>query len=314
MPYNNFGQMYQLPQNQMQQSTQGGPQNLQNYLQNMNAGQVAPQSGMMNMNMNQMGMQGQGAQAGFQGFQQNGQMPYGQFGGQLPPMQQAPQQPVQAPAPPQTTQPAPVQAPAAPAAPAGQPAGAPAQAGPGSEMRRVSFPVQMPGGGFGPLSGAQQPQQPQGPQSQLMRPNNTFQPPTQTNQQFQNFQGPQRMQSQLMPMQQQNQVAMSDETQKTAITPGEGEIEEFLNALNAYSYEYKDKQFGAGEYVSPMAQEFEKSKIGKSMVIDTPHGKMVDYGRKAGVELAALAMHNHKLNDLDKKLNMLLKERLNGRR
>lgn len=107
---------------------------------------------------------------------------------------------------------------------------------------------------------------------------------------------------------------MSDVNAKTNINPAEEQIQDFLKNLGVYSYDYKDKKFGDKTYVSPMAQELEKSEIGKSMVVDTPEGKMVDYARGAGVQLAATAMLNHKVNELEKKFSNLLKEKVNARR
>lgn len=98
----------------------------------------------------------------------------------------------------------------------------------------------------------------------------------------------------------------SDEDKKKNIESGNGEINKFLDALGAHSYEYKDDMKdnplgGEGEFVSPMAQELEKSKLGKSMVKDTPDGKVVDYGKGFGAILAAQAMLNDRLKKLEKK-------------
>lgn len=95
---------------------------------------------------------------------------------------------------------------------------------------------------------------------------------------------------------------MSDENQKTEIRPSDRKLDEFMGHLNAWQYKYKDKKFGAGEYVSPMAQELEKSELGKSAVLDTPDGKMVDYGRVAGAHLAASALMNKRILALESKM------------
>lgn len=67
------------------------------------------------------------------------------------------------------------------------------------------------------------------------------------------------------------------------------DLVEFLSSVKGYKYRYKDSKWGKGEHFSPMAQDLEKTKIGKSMVIDTPEGKMVDYGKGFGALLAAQA-------------------------
>lgn len=97
----------------------------------------------------------------------------------------------------------------------------------------------------------------------------------------------------------------SDERVKTNIENGSKEIRGFLDALSAHKYEYKDSHKnpatggGEGIYVSPMAQELEKTKLGKDMVRDTPTGKVVDYGKGFGAMLAALADTNQRLKRLE---------------
>ncbi len=95
----------------------------------------------------------------------------------------------------------------------------------------------------------------------------------------------------------------SDERAKQEIAPAQGELQEFLDALNAYSYEYKDEKHGEGRFVSPMAQEIESSKLGKPAISTNEEGyKQVNYGRLAGVQLAALAMLNEKFNVMEKQM------------
>lgn len=96
----------------------------------------------------------------------------------------------------------------------------------------------------------------------------------------------------------------SDENLKKDITDASSDISEFLNAVKAHKYKYKNPDMdGSGEYVSPMAQELEKSSIGESMVMDTPRGKMVDYSRGFGALLAAQAELNDRLKKLEGKKN-----------
>ncbi len=104
-------------------------------------------------------------------------------------------------------------------------------------------------------------------------------------------------------------AAASDERLKTGISGGNDDISGFLNALKAHEYQYKDKKFGDGTYVSPMAQEIEKTKLGKDMVLDTPEGKVVDYGRAGGVMLASAAMLNDKVKALESKLEKALSKK-----
>ncbi len=80
------------------------------------------------------------------------------------------------------------------------------------------------------------------------------------------------------------------------------QLQEFVDGLKAYTYNYKNPEHGEGKYASPMAQDLEKSELGKSMVIDTPQGKMVDYSRAAGTMLATAAMLNDKMKKLESKV------------
>jgi hypothetical protein len=96
-------------------------------------------------------------------------------------------------------------------------------------------------------------------------------------------------------------AAISDERAKKNIKSGDGDIKEFLSAIGAHKYDYKDKDHGEGTYVSPMAQELEKTKLGKSMVKEQDGVKMVDYARGFGAMLAAQSHLNKRLDDMEKR-------------
>ena len=111
------------------------------------------------------------------------------------------------------------------------------------------------------------------------------------------------------PMVQTPQV--SDQTAKQNIDSGEAELQDFLSNLGVYSFEYKDKQYGDGRRIAPMAQEIEKSPLGAQAIVTNKEGyKMVDYGKLAGVQLAATAMLNHKYNELEKKIKSMVLENI----
>ena len=101
----------------------------------------------------------------------------------------------------------------------------------------------------------------------------------------------------------------SDKKLKKDVAPGDAKVEGFLDALKAYEYKYKNPEMGEGTHVSPMAQDLEKTELGRTMVEDTPDGKMVDYGKAGGVMMSALAMQNEKMQDLEAKLAEVLKKR-----
>jgi hypothetical protein len=99
-------------------------------------------------------------------------------------------------------------------------------------------------------------------------------------------------------------VAMSDERAKKNVSNGGAQVQQFLDNTGAHQYEYKDpSQPGAspGTHISPMAQELEKSQLGRPLVQNTPNGKMVDYAKAAPVMMAALAQINERLNAMEGK-------------
>jgi len=96
--------------------------------------------------------------------------------------------------------------------------------------------------------------------------------------------------------------ALSDERVKANVKDGSKDIDAFLKTLSAHKYNYKDKKHGQGTFVSPMAQELEKSSVGRKMVKETPEGKMVQYdGHAMGSILASLAHLNDKIDSLSAK-------------
>lgn len=98
-------------------------------------------------------------------------------------------------------------------------------------------------------------------------------------------------------------MMLSDEREKKEIHSGAEDIQQFLDSLSSKSYEYKDSsQKGAspGKHVGVMAQDLEKSSVGKDMVKESPSGKkMVDYGQGMSSILAAQADLNQRLKALE---------------
>lgn len=97
--------------------------------------------------------------------------------------------------------------------------------------------------------------------------------------------------------------ASSDKRAKKDIRPADSKLHEFLSKLKALSYEYKDPSSdGEGEFVSPMAQDLEKTALGNSFVKETSGGKkMVDYGHALGAMLASQVYLNKRLDALEAK-------------
>lgn len=104
-----------------------------------------------------------------------------------------------------------------------------------------------------------------------------------------------------------NMAAMaSDRNSKTNIRDADKEISAFLDGLKAFAYEYKEdlkgkSGYGHGEFISVMAQDLEKSDIGRSMVFEGEHGKMVDYAKGFGFMLAANVSLHERLKRLEEK-------------
>ena len=96
-------------------------------------------------------------------------------------------------------------------------------------------------------------------------------------------------------------AAASDIRLKENISSGDDEVESFLDALNAYQYEYSDPagEDEAGMFAGVMAQDLEKSPMGASFVKDTPRGKMVDYGHGLAAILASQANLHERLKRME---------------
>lgn len=98
-----------------------------------------------------------------------------------------------------------------------------------------------------------------------------------------------------------NVQGLSDEKTKDKFEP-----KKFLDALHAYSFEYKPEfknvpGAGEGRYLGVMAQDLEKAgPVGRSMVKDTPTGKEVDFGKGLGAMLASQADLNKRLSSIEK--------------
>lgn len=105
-------------------------------------------------------------------------------------------------------------------------------------------------------------------------------------------------------------AATSDENLKQDIKPSNGDaskvISEFMDALKSYTYEYKNKSNNGiknpdGEVTSVMAQDLEKSPVGKRAVKEGPDGKTVDYAQLMAPMLASMAEINKRLKKVEGK-------------
>lgn len=92
----------------------------------------------------------------------------------------------------------------------------------------------------------------------------------------------------------------SDEALKTDIKSADNEVDEMLDKLEPYEYEYKNPKYGEGKHTGIMAQDLEKSKAGKELVQNTPEGKKVDVKKALGAIMASQARIARRLKDLEK--------------
>jgi hypothetical protein len=93
---------------------------------------------------------------------------------------------------------------------------------------------------------------------------------------------------------------LSDQSLKENIeSTSDADMGSFLDALTGYNYNYKDENHGSGKKVGIMAQDLEKSEIGKLLVIETPEGKAVDTKMGFGTALAAISSLNKRIKELE---------------
>lgn len=99
---------------------------------------------------------------------------------------------------------------------------------------------------------------------------------------------------------------LSDKDAKEDIKEGSSEINELLDKLKPYSYNYKDEykedEGDEGRQLGVMAQDLEKSDLGQEFVEEDEEDlKRVDYGKMASTQLAALADLHARLKKLEGK-------------
>lgn len=86
-------------------------------------------------------------------------------------------------------------------------------------------------------------------------------------------------------------IMASDRILKTNIEPITPEdLKELKQNLKAYKFNYKSKDYGEGDWFGVMAQDLEKSKIGKTLIVEDENGfKQIDLKKLASLFLATLA-------------------------
>ena len=95
----------------------------------------------------------------------------------------------------------------------------------------------------------------------------------------------------------------SDKKIKTKIKPAQ--LEELMSKINATKYEYKNpngESYQDGTVLGVIAQDLEKSELGKEMVSESPTGKQVDMKKVVPTTLAAVSEIMKRLKKLEKKV------------
>lgn len=94
----------------------------------------------------------------------------------------------------------------------------------------------------------------------------------------------------------------SDRHVKKDIKAGDRAVERTLSALAAKTYAYKDERHGAGPQVGIIAQDLERTPLGRSAVVPHPEGfRAVDVPRGLSISLAGLANLNKRLQAVEGK-------------
>jgi len=94
-------------------------------------------------------------------------------------------------------------------------------------------------------------------------------------------------------------AAFSDERLKTEVTDARADIDDMLDKLSPKSWRYKSERHGEGRWSGIMAQDAERSEVGKRIVRETPEGKALDLGKTMSTALAAVARLNERLRAVE---------------
>lgn len=101
-------------------------------------------------------------------------------------------------------------------------------------------------------------------------------------------------------------IKISDEDLKTDIDFNPADVQKFMDRIKPAAYNYKkevqDSPLASkNRELGVMAQDLEKSKLGKEAVADTEGGKIVDYDNLEPKMLASIAALNKRLKELENK-------------
>lgn len=99
-------------------------------------------------------------------------------------------------------------------------------------------------------------------------------------------------------------AAASDRNLKTDIRDARADVDAMMDALEPFSYRYRDEKHGTGERVGIMTQDLERSEMGREMVVELPdgEGKGFDIVRGISAALAGIARLNERLKQIEERL------------
>jgi len=93
-------------------------------------------------------------------------------------------------------------------------------------------------------------------------------------------------------------MVASDENLKKDIKPADKSLDEFMAEINPSKFRYKQpEKHGEGERFGTMAQAIEPTEVGKTMVRNTPDGKMLDNEATISALLAAVGRLAQRLDN-----------------
>jgi hypothetical protein len=94
-------------------------------------------------------------------------------------------------------------------------------------------------------------------------------------------------------------AAGSDINMKKEIRDARQDIQDFMDHLESFAYKYTTDIYDGGEHYGVMAQDVERSKVGKTIVLETDEGKYIHMGLGFGALLASVSNLNERLRKLE---------------
>lgn len=96
-------------------------------------------------------------------------------------------------------------------------------------------------------------------------------------------------------------IMYSDRRLKTEIRDASREVDDMLDTLAPASFRYKDERHGRGQWAGIMAQDAERSRLGREFVREAADGKAIDGAKVISALLASVGRLNRRLRDVEGK-------------